>query len=101
MEAHQVMINPARPLVIYESMAFELSSFDFNDIELKLVKTELEIEGKRGDVTLNFELISNGHMVGTGTKSLVLSGLRPYDAEGVKGMCDLYEQRRVMFSEVA
>ncbi len=101
MKEHQVMINPARPLVIYESMAFELSSFDFGDIELKLVKTELEIAGKRGDVTLNFELMSNGHMVGTGTKSLVLSGLRPYETEGVQGMCDLYEQRQSQYKQAS
>ncbi|MBM7073860.1 DUF3581 domain-containing protein [Shewanella sp. 202IG2-18] len=101
MKEHQVMINPARPLVIYESMAFELSSFDFDDIELKLVKTELEVQGKRGDVTLNFELMSHGHMVGTGTKSLVMSGLRPYEAEGVQSMCDLYEQRQLQYKQAS
>ena len=101
MKEHQVMINPARPLVIYESMSFELTSFDFSNIELKLVKTELEIEGKRGDVTLNFELVCSGKSVGTGKKSLVLSGLRPYDAEGVESMCNLYEQRQSLYKQAS
>ncbi len=99
MRQHKVMINPARPLVIYESMAFELSRFDFHHIELKLVKTEFEIKGKRGDVTLRFELICGGNPVGTGKKSLVLSGLRKYDEAGVESMRRLYEQRQSRFRQ--
>ena len=101
MKEHQVMINPARPLVIYESMSFELTSFDFSNIELELVNTELQIEGKRGDVTLHFELICNGKSVGTGKKSLVMSGLRPYEADGVQSMCELYEQRQNLYKQAS
>ncbi|WP_028765701.1 DUF3581 domain-containing protein [Shewanella fidelis] len=98
MKQHQVMINPARPLVIYESMSFDLTTLDFIEVSLKLVKQDLQIEGKRGDVTLTFELLSGDTIVGTGVKTLVMSGLRPYEQESALQMCDAYESRRVAFS---
>ncbi|WP_108944526.1 DUF3581 domain-containing protein [Shewanella halifaxensis] len=98
MKQHQVMINPARPLVIYESMSFDLTTLDFIEVSLKLVKQDLQIEGKRGDVTLTFELLSGDTIVGTGVKTLVMSGLRPYEEESALQMCDAYESRRVAFS---
>lgn len=98
MKQHQVMINPARPLVIYESMSFDLTTLDFTEVSLKLVKQDLQIEGKRGDVTLTFELLSGDTIVGTGVKTLVMSGLRPYEEESALQMCDAYESRRVAFS---
>ena len=97
MEQHQVMINPARPLVIYESMSFDLNTLDFTEVELELVDKTLAVEGKRGDVTLKFELRSEGKVVGTGLKTLVMSGLRPYCAEQVQGMCESYEGRKTQF----
>ncbi|MCL1140052.1 DUF3581 domain-containing protein [Shewanella pneumatophori] len=98
MKQHQMMINPARPLVIYESMSFDLTTLDFTEVNLKLVEQELQIEGKRGDVTLTFELLSGDTVVGTGVKTLVMSGLRPYEEESAQQMCDAYESRRVAFS---
>ncbi len=99
MQQHGMMINPARPLVIYESMAFDLDTLDFNCIELSLVKQELIIEGKRGDVTLSFELRSGDKLVGTGRKTLVLSGLRPLNAEGIEDMVQRYEARRIEYQK--
>ena len=98
MKQHQMMINPARPLVIYESMSFDLTTLDFTEVELTLVKQDLAIEGKRGDVTLTFELHSEGKLVGTGIKTLVMSGLRPYVAEQAQQMCDTYEGRRLSYT---
>ncbi|MGS0680285.1 DUF3581 domain-containing protein [Shewanella sp. 125m-7] len=97
MKQRQMMINPARPLVIYESMSFDLTTLDFNEVSLSLVKQELEIEGKRGDVTLTFELLSGDTVVGTGVKTLVMSGLRPYEDEPAQQMFDAYESRRLAF----
>ncbi|MCL1076700.1 DUF3581 family protein [Parashewanella spongiae] len=101
MKEHQVMINPARPLVIYESMSFHLNHFEFSSIELQLVKSELKVDGKRGDVTLLFELCNGDKIVGSGEKTLVLSGLRAYEEKAMHGMCDLYEQRFNQFMQVA
>ncbi|GIU06935.1 MULTISPECIES: DUF3581 domain-containing protein [unclassified Shewanella] len=98
MKQRQMMINPARPLVIYESMSFDLTTLDFNEVSLSLVKQELEIEGKRGDVILTFELLSGDTVVGTGVKTLVMSGLRPYEDEPAQQMFDAYESRRIAFS---
>ncbi|QSX37756.1 DUF3581 domain-containing protein [Shewanella sedimentimangrovi] len=94
MHEHGVMINPDRPLVIYESMAFELNSLDFTQVTLELVKSSLAIDGKRGDVTLEFALMAEGKTVGTGLKTLVMSGLRPLESEQVDAMVAEYESRR-------
>ncbi|NKF49329.1 DUF3581 domain-containing protein [Shewanella sp. WXL01] len=94
MREHQVMINPARPLVIYESMAFELTDFSFEEMSLELVEQTLKVDGKRGDVTLNFELTSQGRVIGTGVKTLVLSGLRELEEDKVEQMCQAYEGRK-------
>ncbi|QFU21384.1 DUF3581 domain-containing protein [Shewanella eurypsychrophilus] len=99
MEQHQMMINPTRPLVIYESMSFDLTSLDFEEVSLSLVGQELKIDGKRGDVTLKFELHSGSSLVGTGIKTLVMSGLRPYDAEQAKTMVADYESYRSDFEK--
>ncbi|GGP97106.1 DUF3581 domain-containing protein [Shewanella ulleungensis] len=94
MKQHQVMINPDRPLVIYESMSFHLDHFDFTTMSLHLVDQALVINGKRGDVTLTFELQSEGKVIGSGMKTLVLSGLREYDDEKAQLLCDAYESRK-------
>lgn len=98
MKANKVMINPDRPLVIYESMSFHLDTLDFSEMSLHLASQELAIDGKRGDVSLTFELLSEGKIIGTGTKTLVLSGLREYEETAVQGMCNTYESRKTMFS---
>ncbi|MCG9695693.1 DUF3581 domain-containing protein [Shewanella sp. Isolate11] len=97
MRKHGMMINPARPLVIYESMSFDLQTLDFDNIELVLVEQDLVIDGKRGDVTLSFELHCGDKLVGTGRKTLVLSGLRPLEEESLTDMVDRYEARRIDF----
>ena len=97
MQEHQVMINPARPLVIYENMSFKLDHFDFMSVRLELEKAALIINGKRGDVMLNFKLLDGDRHIGTGSKALVLSGLREYEQESVKTMLDLYNARKNEF----
>jgi len=90
MEQHQVMINPTRPLVIYQSMSFELDTLTFSDLSIKLESTSLNVEGKRGDAILNFSFSDASGEVGHGSKKLVLSGLRPYDHAVMQQLCDDY-----------
>lgn len=97
MQQHQVMINPERPLVIYESMSFDLTTLDFVEVNLSLVQQALKIDGKRGDVTLHFELHSGASLVGTGIKTLVMGGLRAYEADQAQQMCAAYEGRKTDF----
>lgn len=90
MEQNGVMINPARPLVIYESMSFDLQTLKFNDLAIKLEETSLDVQGKRGNALLNFSFHDTTGEVGRGAKKLVLSGLRAYDAAIMQQMCDDY-----------
>lgn len=93
MQEHQLMINPARPLVIYESMGFELNTLDFDEVELQLADKTMVVDGKRGDVTLSFKLMSGEREVGTGNKTLVMSGLRPLDQAAIDDMIARYRER--------
>lgn len=98
MRDHNVMINPARPLVIYESMSFDLQQLDFVDPVLSLSEAKLAVNGKRGDVSLHFTIEADGKIVGKGLKTLVLSGLRAFEESQMQGICDYYAERKNAFS---
>ncbi len=85
MAEHQLMINPDRPLVIYESMSISMDTLDFEtmELQLELQNAELNIEGKRGDARLKFSVKSGGTDIGHGDKTMLLSGLRPFDQEKI------------------
>ncbi len=78
-----VMINPDRPLVIYQSMAFDLSRLDFSDPDLELSGTALEVSGKRGNVQLDFAITEQAEALGSGYKKLAVGGLIPYEQDVV------------------
>lgn len=88
MAEQQVMINPDRPLVIYESMSFDLQRLDFTDPRLELADSRLEVKGKRGDARLTFNVFAGDEPVGIGHKKLVLSGLQPYEAARMDALVD-------------
>ncbi len=94
MARHNVMINPQRPLVIYESMAFHLEHLDFAEPDLELADTSLEVNGRRGDAGLYFRIKAGDEVVGTGSKKLVLSGLREYDQGSMQQFTDEYLARK-------
>ncbi|WP_076417132.1 DUF3581 family protein [Colwellia sp. UCD-KL20] len=83
MAENKVMINPARPMVMYESMSIELENVDFTSVKLIESTSKLTIEGKRGNACLAFDLISDGITVGHGKKHMLLSGLREYCQETI------------------
>ena len=85
------MINPQRPLVIYESMSFEFERMDFNELEIILAETSLEVEGRRGNTKLNFTFMGDGEKIGSGSKTLVMGGLREYEQGAIDKMCADYE----------
>lgn len=89
---HGVMINPKRPMVIYERMQFEITDWDFQNPELQLSDAQLETSGKRGEVKLHFTIISTSRntVVGSGFKKLLISGLTPHDPVGEQGLIDEY-----------
>ena len=94
MEQNNVMINPARPLVIYESMSISLNRLDFINPSLEVTHTELEVNGKRGRAILQFCFKVGDEVVGYGEKQMVLSGLRPFDADVINGVVVDYDKRK-------
>lgn len=93
MASHNVMINTERPLVIYDSMSFELDRLDFNAPSLEAAETCLEVNGKRGDARLHFKVKAAGETVGSGFKKLVISGIREYDKALIDAFVKEYLER--------
>lgn len=94
MQEQGVMINPARPLIIYKDMSFELDDVQAEDISLRLDSSTLEVQGKRGNGVFSFSLISNDKVIGKGQKNLILSGLREYDQTAMTELTDNFLQNR-------
>ena len=93
-KAQGVMINPARPLVIYESMHINLERLDFTAPSLEMTETNLDVQGRRGKVSLRFQLKCGDTAIGTGEKRMLLSGLRDYDQTAIDELIEFYEARK-------
>lgn len=74
-----VMINPDRPLVIYERMSIRLSSLAVESPRLEPALNEVRLDGKRAEVSLGFRIFDKTGELGEGSKKMVVSGLKPYD----------------------
>lgn len=94
MEENGVMINRDRPLVIYQNMVIDLDRLDLHDISLELdrEKTVMTVNGKRGNVSLAFNILAGGHCVGRGEKHMVVSGLKPFDKAVVDTVISEYRE---------
>ncbi len=93
MEEKGVMINPERPLIIYESMEIHLDRLDLESPSLQPSDQQLEVKGKRGKVALSFTFEDQGRTVGHGVKKMVLSGLRPFDTHSMHRVVEDYHRR--------
>jgi hypothetical protein len=91
------MINPTRPMVMYESMSIKLDNLDFQAITLRLSSTTLAIEGKRGNACLSFDLVSQEKIIGHGKKFMLLSGLRDYCQETVDDIVTQYNNTKAQY----
>ncbi|MEH6558633.1 MAG: DUF3581 family protein [Oceanicoccus sp.] len=100
LEQQQVMINPDRPIVMYQSMLIDLDRLDLVDVELTLdsEKTSISVNGKRGNVCLAFHLIANDKVIGRGEKHMVVSGLKPFEKVVVDQIIDDYNQWKSAFN---
>ena len=96
--AQNVMINLARPMVIYESMSIDLDRLDIRQPVLQGDYNTLEINGKRGSVELAFNLADGGDIVGRGKKHILLSGLREYDKDAIATAIVTYNDNKKAFS---
>ncbi len=99
MAEKNVMINPQRPLVIYESMSLQLQTMELKQPSVELAGTSLEVDGKRGNAEFKFNLMDNGKIVGAGVKTLILSGLREYQQEAIDLMVATYLENQARHSK--
>ena len=92
MKEKGVMINPERPMVMYQSMLLDLDYLDKTDITLELdnEKTVFELNGRRGNLCLAFNLTSDKKIIGRGEKHMIVSGLKPYEEDVVSTVVDDY-----------
>lgn len=100
MESRGVMFNPDRPMVMYESMSLALDSLDTTSSELELHNADLEPAGKRGNVTLEYQLITDGKPVGEVAKRLILGGLRPYCPDAMANVIEEFYRLKARGSQV-
>ncbi|MGJ8581125.1 MAG: DUF3581 domain-containing protein [Psychromonas sp.] len=98
MKKHQVMFNPARPLVMYNSMSFEFDSLTLtNPLRVELAESKLEVESKRANEFLHFDIYDGDKIIGRGVKTVVVGGLKPYDHDAITAFADNYLANRNAF----
>ena len=98
MESRGVMINTVKPLVIYDSMTLKMTRVDLQHPRLEAAGATLDINGKRGKVTLKFTYYDQGQVVGTGEKTMIVSGLRPYDQQAIDALIAEHQARQQRFA---
>jgi hypothetical protein len=98
MAAEGVMINPTRPLVIYQSMEISLDRLDLNDPKLESTGASLDVQGKKGTVRLDFRFMEDGVEVGRGAKYMALRGLQPYEDDAIQRVITDYNGYKQAYS---
>lgn len=94
LKAQNVMFNPERPLVVYDSMTIHLDQTPQQQAKLTLSDAALAVNGKRGDVQFDFAISDAGKPIGVCSKKMVVSGLREYDASAMDSIIEAYEARK-------
>lgn len=97
MAKNDVMINPSRPMVMYESMTIHLDSLDFTEVKLSLAESKLSIDGKRGVADLIFDLYAGDKKIGHGKKHMLLSGLRPFEQAVMDDVVAGYNDKKAQY----
>ncbi|MET0103921.1 MAG: DUF3581 family protein [Sedimenticola sp.] len=98
MKEHGVMINPDRPMVIYESMEIHLDRLDITEPTLELCDTSLEFNGRKGNVCLEFCVRADGELIGKGAKYMALRGLRAFEQEKIQVLVDDYVATKAAYT---
>jgi len=99
MEQNNVMINPEKPMVIYDSMLVEFDDLNVTKPTLKLTDTTLEVNGKRGQVKIAFDTFEGDRKMGHGYKTMLLSGLRDYDQDAIDDLVKQYENAKLAYRQ--
>ncbi|ORU93965.1 MAG: hypothetical protein A6F70_07100 [Cycloclasticus sp. symbiont of Bathymodiolus heckerae] len=98
MQKNDVMINPARPLIIYKNMVIEIEQFAGGELLLEFSSASMEVNGKKGSVKLEFDLFVDGQKIGHGTKDMVVSGLRPFEQAAIDTIVSDYNATKKAYS---
>lgn len=99
MREHGVMFRPERPLVIYDSMGFELEHLELGAPRLQRSGASLNVTGKRGEAVMRFDITSDGRNVGSGWKKLLIGGLREYDEARMEAFVEEFYRRKQAYDE--
>ncbi len=99
MKKENAMINTKKPMVIYDQMKLSLQSFSESAPEVLLKDCDFEVTGKRGMVTMNFDIRADDVSIGTGEKQIIMSGLRPYAQDDIDYLVDTYNASRSAYTE--
>ncbi len=109
MQGAGVMINPARPMVIYKDMTIELTSSltpawlsEQSSLAVSLelsADTSISVNGRKGAVRLCFDIMLAGSRIGTGNKNMVLSGLREFEEESLQQIVEQYNLWRKDYAQ--
>ncbi len=97
MREQEKMINLQRPLVMYQTMSVEFDTLDLHSPSVELSDTHFEVTGKRGLVTMNFNFKQADQIVGRGCKTMVASGLIPFDEAGMQKLVFNFTERKEAF----
>lgn len=101
MAENNIMINPQRPLVIYDSMSLQFDTLDLQAPTVEFAGHSFNADGKRGEVQFDLRLMDQGEQVGSGLKTLILSGLREYQQDAVDTMVRDYQASKDRYLEPA
>lgn len=95
MAEQDAMINPARPMVMYQSMSIDLDRLDLSSPTLVFTQPKFDYDGKRGNITLPFDFVENDEVVGRGEKHMIVSGIKPYDEAATAALVADYNARKL------
>jgi hypothetical protein len=98
MKDKQMMINTRKPMVIYDQMSLSFDRFSESAPEVVLKDCGFDVNGKRGMVTMNFDLRADDESIGSGEKQIIMSGLRPYEQPDIDYLVDTYNAARESYS---
>jgi hypothetical protein len=98
MAQQRVMINPGRPMIMYQSMEITLEHLNLREPILESTGSNLEVQGKKAMARLNFHIMEGGREVGQGAKHVALRGLQAYQEEVMQQVVDSYNNYKQAYS---
>ena len=95
MSAKNLMINPKRPMVMYQSMSIHFERTDIKTPILEALPPVFTADGKRGNITLPFIWKDGDEVVGKGEKTMLVSGIVEYDKAAMDALIEKYNESKL------